>query len=75
MLSATPDELIGVRAKLMNPGGAIARDLALNPTVLVVNDTAFAHGGLLPIHVEYGIQRINSEVAGWMRGDEEDGGA
>ena len=58
----------------MQPGGPIARDLALNPTVLVVNDTAFAHGGLLPIHVEYGVARINAEVACWMRGDA-DGGA
>lgn len=24
--------------------------LSRNPTVLIVNDTAFAHGGLLPTH-------------------------
>ena len=28
----------------------MALELAKNPTVLVVNDTAFAHGGLLPTH-------------------------
>ncbi len=30
----------------------MAMELARNPTVLVVNDTVFAHGGLLPIHGE-----------------------
>ncbi len=39
---------IQARAALYLPGGRIARELARNPTVLVVNDTAFAHGGLLP---------------------------
>lgn len=38
------------RAALYLPGGKVARMLSRNPTVLVVNDTAFAHGGLLPIH-------------------------
>jgi hypothetical protein len=28
----------------------MALELSKNPTVLVVNDTAFAHGGLLPEH-------------------------
>lgn len=46
----------------------MARELSKNPTVLVVNDTAFAHGGLLPIHVKHGLQRLNGEVAAWMRG-------
>jgi hypothetical protein len=44
---------VQARAALYLPGGRIARELARNPTVLVVNDTAFAHGGLLPIHGEY----------------------
>lgn len=39
-----------VRYHLYKPGGDLARELAKNPTVLVVNDTAFAHGGLLPTH-------------------------
>ncbi len=28
----------------------MALELAKNPVVLIVNDTAFAHGGLLPAH-------------------------
>ena len=27
--------------------------LARNPTILIVNDTLFAHGGVLPEHGEY----------------------
>ena len=38
------------RRMLYAPGGMIAQQLALNPTVLIVNDTAFAHGGILPTH-------------------------
>ncbi len=34
----------------ISPEGLIAQQLAMNPTVLIVNDTAFAHGGILPIH-------------------------
>ncbi len=45
------------------------QELAHNPTVLIVNDTMFAHGGVLMGHVQYGLERINAEVAAWMRGD------
>lgn len=34
----------------------MARELAKNPTVLVVNNIVFAHGGLLPHHLKYGLQ-------------------
>ena len=51
------DGCIQARAALFLPGGRIARELARNPTVLVVNDTAFAHGGLLPTHGERGQHR------------------
>lgn len=52
------DGCIQARAALYLPGGRIARELARNPTVLVVNDTAFAHGGLLPTHGEFKLQAI-----------------
>jgi len=63
------DDQLKARIELYSPGGLVARELAKNPTVLVVNDTVFAHGGLLPIHVNYGLERINEEMAAWMRGD------
>ena len=34
-----------------------------------VNDIIFCHGGLLPHHIKYGLQRINDEVAMWMMGE------
>lgn len=38
------------RSKLYSPGQPIAMELAKNPTVLIVNKTMFAHGGVLPSH-------------------------
>lgn len=58
------------RGRLMAflPGGPWARRLAQHPVVLLVNDTVFAHGGITLRHVDYGLERINSEVSAWMRG-------
>ncbi len=41
-----------VRARMMlyRPGGQMALELAKNPTVLIVNDSVFAHGGVLSQH-------------------------
>jgi hypothetical protein len=63
------NELLLARRRLFAPGGRMARELAKNPTVLMVNDTLFAHGGVLPSHVHYGLERINAEVSSWMRGE------
>lgn len=38
------------RAKLFSPGQPMAVELAKNPTALIVNNTLFAHGGVLPEH-------------------------
>lgn len=50
------------------PGGPWAKRLAEYPIVIQVNDTVFAHGGVTLKHVEYGLERMNSEVSSWMRG-------
>lgn len=50
------------------PGGYWAKRLAKYPVVLQVNDTVFAHGGLTPKHLDYGLEQMNVEVAAWMRG-------
>eukprot|EP01025_Chloroclados_australasicus_P066482 TRINITY_DN91756_c0_g1_i6.p1 TRINITY_DN91756_c0_g1~~TRINITY_DN91756_c0_g1_i6.p1 ORF type:complete len:356 (-),score=12.43 TRINITY_DN91756_c0_g1_i6:880-1845(-) len=60
---------VEARKKLYAPGGLMSCILAENPTVLIVNDTLFAHGGVLPVHIDYGLQRINQEVCSWMRGE------
>lgn len=63
------DKLIRARLALFTPGQPAALELSKNPTVLIVNDTVFAHGSLIPAHVNHGIERINAEVAAWMRRD------
>ncbi|GAB4828016.1 Synaptotagmin-like protein 2 [Ancistrocladus abbreviatus] len=40
-------------------------------TVLVMGDNVFVHGGLLPNHVSYGLERINEEVRDWIGGSRE----
>ena len=32
----------------------MARELSKNPTVLIVNDTIFAHGGVMPVSLSRG---------------------
>eukprot|EP00803_Ostreobium_quekettii_P004169 evm.model.scf_1272.5 EVM.evm.TU.scf_1272.5 scf_1272:24789-27888(-) len=68
------DQQLIARVAMYSPGGILSKELAKNPTVLVVNDTVFAHGGLLPVHLDYGLEKINAEMAAWMRGDEHEDG-
>lgn len=53
------------------PGGPYARKLATRPVVLIVGDTVFAHGGVLPQHARKGLDVINSETQRWLRGEGE----
>ncbi len=66
-----PVALAQGRSKMYRPGGPIARMLARNPTILVVNDTLFAHGGVLPEHGEVlalaGVQCVLVCSAGCQR--------
>ncbi|KAG9445302.1 hypothetical protein H6P81_016642 [Aristolochia fimbriata] len=63
------------RSSLLKPGGPLACELANHGVILQVDDWLFCHGGVLPHHVAYGIERINSDVSLWMRGlrDDSDG--
>jgi hypothetical protein len=56
------------RAAAFLPGGAYALELAQRDLVAIVGDSVFVHGGVLPDHVRYGIERINREAQAWMRG-------
>jgi hypothetical protein len=60
------------RAAAFLPGGPYAKKLAKRGIVAVVGDTVFLHGGLLPKHVQYGIDRMNREVSAWMDGTARD---
>jgi hypothetical protein len=55
------------RFRAFRPGGLYALKMASQPVVLIVDDTVFAHGGVLPRHAAYGIDRMNREVSHWLR--------
>jgi hypothetical protein len=57
------------RAAAFLPGAPYAKLLGKRDVAVVIGDTAFVHGGLLPQHVRYGIDRINSETRAWMNGE------
>lgn len=57
------------RVAAFRPGGPYARVLARRNSIVVIGDNLFVHGGVLPEHVEYGIERINREIRAWLRGD------
>ena len=46
------------RAQVFQPGGLYAKILAKRPIIAIVDDTIFVHGGVLPQHVDYGIEKI-----------------
>lgn len=60
------------RAAAFRPGGSYAVLLAQRPIVAKVGDTVFVHGGVLPKHVSYGLDRMNDEVHAWMLGKRAD---
>ena len=64
------------RTAALAPGGPMAtRFLAHQPLVVAVGSTVFAHGGILPHHVDYGLEHINKEVSDWIRGAAAGGGS
>ncbi|HEY6460437.1 MAG TPA: metallophosphoesterase, partial [Polyangiaceae bacterium] len=50
------------------PGGQYGTMLAGRPLVAEVGDTVFVHGGVLPKHVAYGLDRMNDELDAWLAG-------
>ena len=55
------------RWQALQPGGPISsRFLATQNCVLLVGDTVFVHGGLLPEHVEYGVENVNLITEQWL---------
>ncbi len=62
-----PERMRG-RAQAFLPGGVFAQRLGRRNTVVIVGRTVFAHGGVLPVHVSYGLGRLNDEIRRWMTG-------
>ena len=56
------------RAAAFMPGGPYARKIADRKVILMVGDTVFAHAGVLPAHVRYGVGKMNRETAAWLEG-------
>lgn len=52
------------------PGGPYAEILARRNVIVVVGDSVFTHGGLLPAHVDMGIGEINARAQRWLSGQE-----
>ncbi len=57
------------RVAAFRPGGPYARLLAGHNVVMVVGETVFVHGGVLPSMARYGLDRVNAEVQSWFRGE------
>lgn len=51
------------------PGRPYALMLAKRSLILQLGENVFVHGGVLPEHVQYGIDRINEETRAWLRGE------
>jgi hypothetical protein len=62
------------RAAAFLPGGVYARKLADHPVILIVGDTVFAHGGVLPRYAE-DPERLNRDVRAFLLGESQAGAA
>jgi hypothetical protein len=62
-----PEAELG-RAAAFMPGAAYALKLSRHLTVALVGDSLFAHGGVRPAHVDYGLDRINREASAFLAG-------
>ena len=67
--SLAPDRR--ARAAAFRPGGPYALRMSGRPIILQIGGTVFVHGGVLPEHVDYGIERINREARDWLSGEAE----
>ena len=57
------------RVAAFRPGGPVARVLAQRPFELVVGTTLFTHGGVLPEHLDRGLDGMESDVHSWLLGE------
>ncbi len=67
-ITSLSPEQIG-RAVAFAPGGPYAKQFAARDVIHIHDRTVFAHGGVLPSHVAYGLENINAETKAWLAGD------
>ena len=65
-----PDAELG-RAAAFMPGAPYALKLSRHLTIALVGDSLFAHGGVRPAHLDYGLDRINREASAFLAGTRE----
>jgi len=61
------DESQRARVAAFRPGGKYALLLAGRNVSMQIGENVFVHGGVLPHHVEYGLEQINEETKAWLR--------
>eukprot|EP00889_Picochlorum_renovo_P001486 jgi/Picre1/28516/NNA_003920.t1 len=67
MNTSAHEDVSASRRAALEPGGEFSqRFIAPNPVILAIGSTVFVHGGLLPHHAEYGIEKINHETQDWV---------
>jgi hypothetical protein len=57
------------RGAAFMPGGPWAVSLAGHNVLMVIGDSAFVHGGILPDHIDFGLPKINRQTHEWMLGE------
>jgi hypothetical protein len=57
------------RAAAFAPGGPYATMIAKRPVIYRSGDTMFVHGGILPKHVKYGVDRLNDDARAYLLGE------
>ncbi|MCP4674621.1 MAG: hypothetical protein GY854_03725 [Deltaproteobacteria bacterium] len=60
------------RAAAFAPGGPYAKILAEWPVSAIIENIVFVHGGLLPAHLEYGLENADEDIHAWMLGQGEE---
>lgn len=57
------------RVAAFRPGGPWARLLSERNCVLVIGDNVFVHGGVLPGHLQIGLEKLNHDIRLWLAGE------
>jgi hypothetical protein len=55
------------RSAAFRPGGPWALRLAEQNTAVIIGDNLFVHGGILPQHVDMGLEEMNGAIRAWLR--------
>ena len=64
MASLEPDHR--ARAAAFRPGGPLALQMADQPMSLILGGTVFSHAGILPEHLDLGLDRMEADVRAWL---------